>query len=148
MFLLYSIAGLTAMIVMKYKEVLASDAVASLMRPIDSTWVSIGPTLQIGIGYDERCRLCRECRSNKELGIRIVHGNRTITVECSLPHSEKVTFTMYDISGHEIASLGNLQLESGVHLLPLDIRNVATGCYIVRMQTAFKSLSTLLQIMR
>jgi hypothetical protein len=77
-----------------------------------------------------------------------IHGNRPMIVECSMPHPETATFTIYELSGHEIASLGKRHLESGLHRLSLDIQNVAAGCYIMRMQTATNSLSTFFQVMR
>jgi hypothetical protein len=106
-------------------------------RPISEMTEVINPKSQQGIFQQAAFKIFSP-----------IHGNRTIIIECSLPHSEKVTFTMYDISGHEIASLGNAHLESGLHRLPLYIRNVAAGCYIMRMQTATNSLSTFLQIVR
>jgi ligand-binding sensor domain-containing protein len=61
------------------------------------------------------------------------HADRTTIIACSLPRPEKVTFTVCDLSGHDIASLGNKIFEAGLHQIPWDTRNVAAGFYLIRM---------------
>jgi len=46
----YFIAGILALIFMGYKELFSSDVLSSLMRPVDSAMVAIGPSLQIILG--------------------------------------------------------------------------------------------------
>jgi len=43
----YFIAGIAALLTLKYKEVFSSDQLALLMRPIDSPAVAWGPALQL-----------------------------------------------------------------------------------------------------
>jgi len=62
------------------------------------------------------------------------HGNPDVTIEFLLPHSDKVTVTVYNLSGHEIASLVNNNLSQGSHSIQWNTRNLAAGCYTVRMQ--------------
>jgi photosystem II stability/assembly factor-like uncharacterized protein len=57
-----------------------------------------------------------------------------------LPQSEKVNFIVYNISGHEIASLGNKIFAAGLNNITWDIRNVATGFYIARMLAGSNSI--------
>jgi photosystem II stability/assembly factor-like uncharacterized protein len=106
-------------------------------RPLSETVSVINPTSRKGMFQQTTFKIFPPNRIN-----------RSIIIQCSLSHSEKVTFTMYNISGHEIASLGNKHLESGLHRLPFDIPNVAAGCYIMRMKTAANSFSTFFQVMR
>ena len=43
----YFIAGLFALVVMKYKELFSMEIISSLMRPVDEPIVALGPLLQI-----------------------------------------------------------------------------------------------------
>jgi photosystem II stability/assembly factor-like uncharacterized protein len=62
------------------------------------------------------------------------HINPNISIEFSLPHSDKVSLKIYSLSGHEIASLVNKNLNAGTHSISWNTRNLAAGCYTVRMQ--------------
>ena len=62
------------------------------------------------------------------------HGNPVATIEFSLPYSDHVTVSIYNLSGHEIASLVNTNLGQGSHSIPWNTRNLAAGCYTVRLQ--------------
>lgn len=46
----YTIAGFFGLIIMNYKIHFVSQALSMFMRPINSPWVAIGPSLQIIIG--------------------------------------------------------------------------------------------------
>ena len=61
-------------------------------------------------------------------------NNPNVTIEFSLPHSDKVTLTVYNLSGHEIASLVNQNLGQGSHRITWNTRNFAAGCYTVRLR--------------
>lgn len=43
----YFIAGIFAVLFMNYREQFASETMATIMRPVDSPWVSLGPGLQL-----------------------------------------------------------------------------------------------------
>jgi len=63
------------------------------------------------------------------------HGSSDATIEFSLPHSDKVTVTVYNLSGHQIASLVNKIFSQGSHSITWNTRNLAAGCYTVRLRT-------------
>jgi len=46
----YFVAGIVALIFMGYRELFSSDILSTLMRPVDSTIVALGPSLQIILG--------------------------------------------------------------------------------------------------
>jgi hypothetical protein len=62
------------------------------------------------------------------------HANPNMTIEFSLPHPDRVTVVVYDLSGREVASLVNRYLGSGAHSMAWNTRSLATGCYTVRTQ--------------
>ncbi len=73
----------------------------------------------------------------KQENICIHSSSRTnpyVTIEFSLPHSNQVTAVIYDLCGHEIASLVDKRLGSGPHSVIWDTRNRAPGCYAVKMR--------------
>jgi hypothetical protein len=72
----------------------------------------------------------------------------TVTLDFFLPHSDPVTVKIYNPSGHEIASLVSKYFESGQHSLTWNTRNVAAGCYIVKMQTGAMTLVKSLLLLR
>jgi photosystem II stability/assembly factor-like uncharacterized protein len=55
-------------------------------------------------------------------------------IEFSVPRSEKVTLSVYDLVGHKIASLVNSNCAAGLHRVTWNTRNVASGFYMIRMQ--------------
>lgn len=46
----YFFVGLTALVLLNYKELYVESQLAVLMRPTDSPWVAAGPALQLGRG--------------------------------------------------------------------------------------------------
>jgi hypothetical protein len=52
----------------------------------------------------------------------------------SVRNQEPVLVKIYDISGHEIASLVSKTLAPGPHSFSWNTRNIASGCYTVRMR--------------
>jgi ligand-binding sensor domain-containing protein len=60
--------------------------------------------------------------------------NPNATIVFSLSHSNQVSVKVYNLSGREITTLVNRNLGSGSYSLSWDTRNMATGCYLVRMQ--------------
>ncbi|HEY3293954.1 MAG TPA: T9SS type A sorting domain-containing protein [bacterium] len=61
--------------------------------------------------------------------------NSTSTLEFSLPHDGRVTLTVYDLLGREVAVLANDIRRAGTHRISWNAQNVATGAYFVRMQS-------------
>jgi hypothetical protein len=57
-----------------------------------------------------------------------------LAVEFSLARSENVSVALFTLSGKEILTLLKNRLPSGPYRFNFDIRNVARGCYAVRLQ--------------
>ena len=74
--------------------------------------------------------------------------NSNATIEFSLPHPDCVTLTVYNLSGHEIASLINQNLGQGAHSIAWNTRNLAAGCYTVKMQVGSTSLVKAVAVLR
>ena len=66
--------------------------------------------------------------------IAFTPSNQTIEISFSLVQSQIVTLKIYNLSGREIATLVNKNLGTGAHSLSWDTKNVAAGCYAVKMQ--------------
>ena len=58
-----------------------------------------------------------------------------IHLEFFLSHSDFVSLKVFDITGHETATLVNKNLESGTHSILWYTRNIPASFYIARMQT-------------
>jgi hypothetical protein len=59
---------------------------------------------------------------------------RRYAFNLTIPSSERVTVTLYNLSGAEIATIIDNNLEHGAHRLFWDTRPIATGCYMLRLQ--------------
>jgi hypothetical protein len=74
--------------------------------------------------------------------------NSNAKIEFSLPHSDMVSVIVYNLLGHEIASLVNKNLSRGSHCIPWNTRNLAAGCYTVRLQAGSNSYVKSIPIFR
>jgi hypothetical protein len=61
--------------------------------------------------------------------------NAATVFEFTLPRSEMVTFKVFDLSGAELATIYNGQLNAGRHRLPWRADNLASGVYFYQIQT-------------
>jgi photosystem II stability/assembly factor-like uncharacterized protein len=61
-------------------------------------------------------------------------SNHRLAINYSLFNSEPVSIKIYNLSGREIITIVNKNSGSGLHSFYWDTRNIATGCYTVRMQ--------------
>lgn len=61
-------------------------------------------------------------------------SNPNATIQFSLPSPSRVSLTVFNLSGHEVASLVNSALGSGTHSIHWNTRNLAPGCYTVRLR--------------
>ncbi len=59
--------------------------------------------------------------------------NPTTTIEFALPKKSTVTLQLFDILGREIATLVDAELESGVHKINFDGKDLASGIYFYRI---------------
>lgn len=62
--------------------------------------------------------------------------NPTTTISYQLPVDSQVTLKVYDVLGREIETLVNERQHAGKYSLSLDGRNLSTGVYYYRLQTA------------
>jgi photosystem II stability/assembly factor-like uncharacterized protein len=81
-----------------------------------------------------------------EFKIRFSHA--CTTIDFALQRPEKVTVSVYNLVGHEIAFLVNRTCTSGLHSVTWDTRLVATGRYVVRMQSGGRSSLKSVSIVR
>jgi hypothetical protein len=76
----------------------------------------------------------------------LASGNATI--EFSLPHPDHISLSVYNLAGHEIASLINQTLSSGRHSISWNTRNLAAGCYSVRLKAGSNTFVRSVPIVR
>jgi len=76
------------------------------------------------------------------------HTNPDVTIEFSLLRSDQVTIKIYDLSGHEIATLAKKLFGSGSYALRWSTRTIASGCYTVRMQAGLNTYARSIPIFR
>jgi hypothetical protein len=62
-------------------------------------------------------------------------ANRIVSIEYSLPHSDRVTVKIYNTFGDEIATLVDTDQESGAYAIPWKTLNRAPGWYMVKMHS-------------
>ncbi|MCZ7611000.1 MAG: T9SS type A sorting domain-containing protein [Ignavibacterium sp.] len=60
--------------------------------------------------------------------------NPTTTITFNIPQSEKVTITVFDILGREVAELVNEQKETGTHTIKFDASNHTRGIYFYQIK--------------
>jgi hypothetical protein len=66
--------------------------------------------------------------------IASTQSNHNVAISFFLAKSQPVTLKIYNISGREIALLVNKYLGAGEQRISWDTKNLAPGCYTVRMQ--------------
>jgi len=70
--------------------------------------------------------------------------NPTTKIKFDVPKLSYVTMKIYDITGHEVATLANQQMEAGVFELSWDATNYASGIYFCRITAGdFKSTKSM-----
>lgn len=60
--------------------------------------------------------------------------NPITTITFNIPQSEKVTITVFDILGREVAELINEQKEAGTHTIKYDASNMTSGIYFYQIK--------------
>jgi hypothetical protein len=71
-----------------------------------------------------------------------------VIIGFSLVYSEQVSVKIYNLSGHEVATLVNKHLVSGSYSINWDTRNIALGCYLLSMQAGLKTFVRSIPIFR
>ncbi|MBI2419213.1 MAG: T9SS type A sorting domain-containing protein [Ignavibacteriales bacterium] len=73
--------------------------------------------------------------------------NPSTTIEYGLTERAKVTLTVYNRSGEQIASLVNAEKEVGYHTVKWNAGNFATGVYFCELRTGkYSSVKKLLLV--
>ena len=57
-----------------------------------------------------------------------------ITIEFSIPHSDMVSLSLFDLAGRRAATLINKHFNAGTYRYRYSTHSVARGCYTLRMQ--------------
>ncbi len=60
--------------------------------------------------------------------------NPTTTIQFRLPRASKVTLKLFDILGKELTTLVDKEIETGVHKVLFDAKDVASGVYFYRIE--------------
>jgi photosystem II stability/assembly factor-like uncharacterized protein len=69
-------------------------------------------------------------------------------IEFAVPRPEKVTLSVYDLLGHEIASPVNGNCAAGLHRVTWNTRNIASGWYTLRMRIGGNMFTNNISIIR
>ena len=69
-----------------------------------------------------------------------------VSIEFTLFHSDQIAVKIYNLSGREITTLVNKKFGAGEHCLCWNTRNIAPGCYTIRMQAGANSYEKSLPI--
>jgi photosystem II stability/assembly factor-like uncharacterized protein len=70
-----------------------------------------------------------------DFSLRLIGAATSCTqIEFSVPQPEKVTLSVYDLLGHEIASPVNRNYAAGLHRVTWNTRTIASGLYMIRLQ--------------
>jgi photosystem II stability/assembly factor-like uncharacterized protein len=80
--------------------------------------------------------------------LKISTAGSTVAIEFSIPLSDQVAVTIYDLAGRAISSLVDHYLKAGSHRLFWDTHAFAKGCYAVRLQAGTSTHMLLVQIVR
>ena len=76
------------------------------------------------------------------------HAGSVLAVEFTIPFSEQVAVTMYDLSGKELLTLVDKQLAAGSYRYSLDTHSFARGCYMLKMQAGINTCTKAINIMQ
>jgi len=75
-------------------------------------------------------------------------ARRQGTVEYALPDAKKVTLTLYDVLGREVATLATGRKDAGRHRVQLEADRLASGVYFGRLQAGDQTLTQKITVVR
>jgi hypothetical protein len=78
----------------------------------------------------------------------LLHHNTNISIEFSLSRAIPISIHLYNLLGHKIACLANTTLNAGSYCFTWDTRNVARGCYTLRIKAGTNSYSKSIPLIR
>ncbi len=74
--------------------------------------------------------------------------NSTLHIEYSLDRVGEISLKLYDLSGREVIALDEGVRKSGIHSWTLDAGDLASGVYLVRLESAAQTISRKIVLMR
>jgi len=75
--------------------------------------------------------------------------NPSTTIAYSLPAAGNVMLKVYDLSGHEVATVVNNQVQqAGVHTVTFDASDLSSGIYFYQLQTGTQSFARKMTLVR
>ncbi len=74
--------------------------------------------------------------------------NPSTRLSFSLPRAADVTLTLFDVTGRRVATLVNENFSAGTHSLTWTASRVSSGTYFARFETAGKSLTQKLHLIK
>jgi hypothetical protein len=82
---------------------------------------------------------------NLDIRIKNIAGNKIV---CSLflPSAGMVVGKIYNVSGHQVATVIGNRLEAGTHALLWDMNHLPSGCYALRIQTKSGTITKAISI--
>lgn len=74
--------------------------------------------------------------------------NPATEIHFSLPATEHVTLTVFDMLGREVTVLVNRELSSGTHSVTFDADGLSSGIYLYRLETAGQQLTRKMMLVK
>ena len=74
--------------------------------------------------------------------------NPTTTIQYALPEETRVTLTIYDLQGREVAQLVNEIQHAGTHTIAFDASSLASGTYLYQIQTPGNTETRQMQLIK
>src|SRR5690606_5119024 len=75
-------------------------------------------------------------------------ARRSASVVLTLPEPGEVSISLYDVLGRRVAVLHDGRLAAGEHALPLDVRGLPPGVYVVRVSSGYEIATRPLTLLR
>jgi len=67
--------------------------------------------------------------------------NPTANVKFSVPTTQDVNLSVYDLTGREVSTLVNQNMKAGYHTVTFDAGDLSSGIYLVKLQTSNKIIT-------
>ena len=74
--------------------------------------------------------------------------NSTTTIEYTLPHASEITLSLYNLSGRKVKTLVNGRMQAGVHQTILDVGDMASGLYFVKLAEVGQSVTQKIMLVK
>ncbi len=74
--------------------------------------------------------------------------NPSTTIQYDVPAASRVSIRVYDMLGREVATLVDGDVAAGIHTVSFDARNLASGVYVYRLETAGKVMNRSMMLLK